>query len=292
MRPIVYFSKEITSESLVKIFDCLNRNLSGKVGIKISTGEAGGNNYLHPEFIEELVKKLNGTIIECNTAYPGKRNTTDDHKKTIKDHGFYDIADVDIMDEDGDITINVTGGKHLGGINYVGKNLLNYDSILVLSHFKGHEMGGFGGALKNIAIGMASSRGKSWIHSGGKVTDPNILWNNIPHQDIFLESMAEACESVISKFKENMVYVNVANRLSVDCDCSPSPAEPRMADIGILSSLDPVALDKACVDLVYASSDPGKKHLIERIETRHGIHTINEAERLGLGRTDYILVEI
>lgn len=260
----VYFTKNITPESLVNIYNKLGVELTGKVGIKISTGEPGGNNYLKPELIKDLVQKVKGTIVECNTAYAGKRNTTEEHEKTIKAHGFYDISDVDIMDKDGSMEIPVVGGKHLTG-NLVGKHLANYDSMVMLSHFKGHAMGGFGGALKNMSIGVASSAGKTRIHTANKADSPNELWDNLPEQNAFLESMAEACKAVMDYMNNNIVYINVMNNLSIDCDCDANPEEPCMKDIGILASLDPVALDEACLDLVYNSEDKGRDHLVERI---------------------------
>lgn len=287
----VYFTKNINSESLVKIYDALNRDLKGNVAVKISTGEKGNNNYLKPNLIKDLVQKLNGTIVECNTAYVGKRNTTKEHLKTAREHGFFEIANVDIMDSDGDIELPVIGGKHLK-TNYVGKNLKNYDSILILSHFKGHPMGGFGGALKNMSIGIASSKGKCWIHSGGKTNDPKTIWKNTAPQDVFLECMAEADKSVVDYFKNNIVYINVINNLSVDCDCVATPEKPCMHDIGIVSSLDPIALDKACLDLIYNSSDKGRKHIIERVETRNGKHILDYATSLGIGNDVYELINI
>ncbi len=287
----VYFTKNIDSESLVKMYEVLNKELNGKVAVKLSTGEVGNNNYLHPELIKDLVHKVNGTIIECNTAYPGKRTSYEDHLEVAKEHGFLTITDVDIMDKEGDTELPVNGGKHLK-VNYVGKNLLNYDSILMLSHFKGHPMGGFGGALKNMSIGIASRRGKAWIHSAGEVEDANILWENLPSQDDFLESMAEADKAVMDKYKDNIVYINVINNLSVDCDCVANPEKVCMKDIGIVSSLDPIAIDKACLDLVYNSEDEGKKDLIERIESRNGAHIIEYGKELGLGTDEYELINI
>ncbi len=287
----VYFTKQITPEGLIKIYEKLGKELTGKVAVKISTGEPGGHNFLNPNLIKDLVNKLNGTIVECNTAYAGRRNTTEEHWKAIKEHGFMDIAKVDIMDEDGDMPIPVKGGTHLKE-NYVGSHLQNYDSMLMLSHFKGHAMGGFGGALKNMSIGVASSGGKSWIHTAGKTRVPDELWANIPKQDHFLESMAEADESVIDYMKGNIVYINVINNLSIDCDCDSNPEAPCMADIGITASLDPVACDKASLDLVYNSKDEGKARLIARIEEKHGIRTVEHAEELGIGTTQYELINI
>ena len=288
----VYFTKEITPENLVKIYDALGVKLKGKVAVKLSTGEAGGHYFLNPNLIKDLVHKVNGTIVECNTAYAGKRNTTKDHWETIKSHGFMDIAEVDIMDEYGDMPIPVENGFHLKE-DYVGEHLKNYDSMLVLSHFKGHAMGGFGGALKNISIGIGSSKGKTWIHTAGKVKNPSELFANLPEQDYFLESMADACKGVINFMgKENMVYINVANNLSVDCDCDSNPHAPEMADLGIFASTDPVALDQACYDAVVNAKDEGKSALTERMNSRHGIHTVEAANELGLGNREYEIVNI
>lgn len=288
----VYFTKEITPESLVKIYQALGVKLKGKVGVKISTGEPGGHNYLHPELIGKLVQQLNGTIIECCTAYGGQRQDPALHWKAIEDHGFKAMAPCDIMDEFGEMEIPVENGFHLDK-DIVGEHLANYDSILVLSHFKGHAMGGFGGALKNISIGIASTHGKVNIHTAGKITDPAKLWDNLPEQDHFLESMADACQAVIAyKGAANMVYINVANRLSVDCDCDSHPAEPEMADLGIFASTDPVAVDQACYDAVVNSPDPGKKALIERMDSRHGIHTVEAAAQHGLGNRDYEIISL
>lgn len=283
----VYFTKDITSEGLIKAFDALGITLNGKVAIKISTGEPGGHNFLNPQLIKPLIDKLNGTIVECNTAYERKRNTSEEHWKAIKDHGFLDIAPCDIMDEDGDIAIPVNGGKYLKE-NYVGAHLKNYKSMVVLSHFKGHLMGGFGGALKNMSIGIASSRGKAYIHGAG---NPDEIWT--ADHDSFLESMADADMSVMDYMgRENIVYINVANNLSVDCDCDANPHAPEMADIGIFASTDPVALDQACVDAVYNSKDKGNKALIERMESRNGIHTVETAYDLKLGSTSYNIISL
>lgn len=287
----VYFTKDISPESLIKIYEQVGKELKGNVAIKISTGEPGGKNFLNPNLIKDLVNKLNGTIVECNTAYAGRRNTTEEHWKAIKEHGFMDIAPVDIMDEEGDMAIPVKNGIHLKE-NYVGKNLEKYDSMLMLSHFKGHQMGGYGGALKNMSIGVASSGGKAWIHTAGATRIPAELWNNLPEQDHFLESMAEADESVVNYMNGNIVYINVINNISIDCDCSKNPEAPCMADIGITASIDPVAVDKASLDLVYNSEDKGKERLIARIEDRHGIRTVEHAEELGIGTTNYELINI
>lgn len=288
----VYFTKEITPESLVRIYQALGRTLKGKVGVKISTGEPGGHNYLHPELIGDLVHLLNGTIIECCTAYGGRRQDPKLHWQTIRDHGFYDMAPCDIMDEFGEIDLPVENGFHLAR-DIVGAHFADYDSVLVLSHFKGHAMGGFGGALKNISIGIASTHGKANIHTAGVTTEAAELFNNLPQQDHFLESMADACQAVIRyKGAENMLYINVANRLSVDCDCDSNPAEPEMADLGIFASVDPVALDQACYDAVVNANDPGKAALIERMDSLHGIHTVEAAAQHGLGSRAYTLVSL
>ena len=287
----VYFTPELTPESLQKISRALGVSLKGKVAVKISTGEPGGHNFLQPSLIAPLVKELNGTIVECNTAYEGRRNTSEAHWQTFKDHGFAAIAPCDLMDEEGDMSLPVTGGKRLKE-NFVGGHLKNYGSMLMLSHFKGHPMAGLGGALKNMSIGVASARGKQWIHTSGSGETSFEALMNADH-DGFLESMADADESVMAYMgRENIVYINVANRLSVDCDCCAAPADPEMMDIGIFASLDPVAVDQACVDAVYASKDPGKAALIERMESRNGVHTIACAAALGLGSREYELVEI
>lgn len=291
-RSKVYFTKDISPESLIKIYEKVGKELNGKVAVKISTGEPGGHNFLSPKLIKDLVKKLNGTIVECNTAYQGRRNLSEEHWKAIKEHGFMDIAKVDIMDEEGDMPIPVENGFHLKE-DYVGSHLKNYDSMLVLSHFKGHAMGGFGGALKNISIGIGSSNGKAWIHTAGKTKNPLELWDNLPEQDAFLESMADASKGVINYIgKENMLYINVANNLSVDCDCDSNPHAPEMGDLGIFASIDPVALDQACYDAVVNAEDPGKAALIERMDSRHGIHTVEAAYDLGLGNREYEIVNI
>ena len=286
----VYFTKEISPENLIKIYDALGRDLKGKVAVKISTGEPGGHNFLNPNLIKDLIHKLNGTIVECNTAYGGRRNKTDEHWKAIKEHGFLDIANVDLMDEEGEMSIPVENGFHLKE-NIVGNHLKNYDSILILSHFKGHAMGGFGGALKNMSIGIGSSNGKANIHTAGKVKTPEELWDNLPEQDHFLESMADACKGVMDYIgRENIAYINVANNLSVDCDCDSNPHTPEMKDLGIFASLDPVALDQACYDAVINSDDPGKAALIERMNSRHGIRTVEAANELGLGNREYEII--
>ena len=289
MKSKVYYTKEITPQSLVRLYEVLQREATGRVAVKISTGEPGGHNYLKPELIGDLVRKLNGTIVECNTAYGGGRADTESHLQAAADHGFTAIAPVDIMDADGEVELPVEGGRHLK-FDIVGSHYLDYDFTVILSHFKGHQMGGFGGAIKNMAIGIASSAGKAWIHTAGRIRKIN--WRELPPQDDFLESMAEAAKAIADHCGERILYINVANRLSVDCDCNSDPEEPRMGDIGILSSLDPVALDRASTDLVRNSTDPGKEHLIERIDSRHGMHTLDWAEKLGMGSQSYELIEI
>ena len=287
----VYMFKEINPENLVKIYEKLGKNATGKVAVKISTGEPGGNNYLQPSLIKDLVQKVNGTIVECNTAYGGGRANTEAHRKAAADHGFTAIASVDIMDADGEVALPLKDGKHLQK-DIVGSHYPDYDFTIILSHFKGHAMGGFGGAIKNMSIGIASSNGKAYIHSAGKIQTTVRLWQNLPQQDDFLESMAEAAKSIADHCNGNILYISVANNLSVDCDCDSHPADPQMHDIGILASLDPVALDKACTDLVRSSDDHGKIHLIERIDSRHGMHTLEYAETIGLGSQTYELVKL
>lgn len=286
-KPKVYMTRDISSESLVKIYKALGRKASGRVAVKLSTGEPGGNNFLQPALISKLVKEVKGTIVECNTAYGGGRSNTEAHMKAAEEHGFTKIAKVDIMDAEGEVKIPVTGGSHID-YDIVGKNFMNYDFVVVLSHFKGHAMAGFGGAIKNISIGIASANGKRWIHSGGTSTSN---WGH-PTQEQFLETMAEAGKAVADKCGDKILYISVMNNLSVDCDCDAHPAAPQMGDIGILASLDPVALDKACVDLVRNSSDEGKVHLIERIDSRKGMTTLVHAEEIGLGSQEYELVEM
>lgn len=286
----VYFTKEITPESLVKIYEALGVEATGKVGVKISTGEAGGHNYLKPELIKTLVNKLNANILECNTAYAGKRNTTEAHLQTIHDHGFDAIATVDLMDKDGEIEIPANG-KHLD-VDIVGKTIANYDYIINLAHFKGHAMGGFGGVIKNQSIGIASSNGKAYIHTAGATRNPSELWNNLPEQNAFLESMAEAAKAVSDYMNGHILYIAVMNNLSVDCDCDANPEDPCMKDIGILASLDPVAVDQACIDKIWESTDPGRDHFIERVERQNGRHILPYAESIGLGSREYELIEI
>lgn len=292
----VYFTKEISPESLVRIYEKLleerGSELEGKVAVKISTGEPGGHNFLDPQLIKDLVHKVDGTIVECCTAYAGKRMDAKEHWQAIEDHGFKAIAPCDIMDEFGEIEIPVEGGKHLDK-DIVGEHLDNYKSMIMLSHFKGHAMGGFGGALKNMSIGVASTAGKAYIHTAGKTADAKELWDNLPEQDLFLESMADACKGVMEHMgRENIVYINVANNLSVDCDCDNNPADPEMGDLGIFASFDPVALDQACYDAVENADDAGKAALIERMGSRHGIHTVEAAAELGLGNREYEILRV
>lgn len=291
---IVYMTTEISPESLVRIYEALGREAKGRVAVKISTGEPGGNNYLHPELIGQLVKKVNGTIVECNTAYGGRRSTTEEHEKAIREHGFYDIAKVDIMDSEGEIKIPVKDDTHIK-YDIVGSHLKNYDFMINLAHFKGHAMGGFGGVIKNQSIGVASPNGKAYIHTAGKVQSPSQLWSNLPEQDAFLESMAAAAQAVANVFGDNIIYIDVMNNLSVDCDCDSHPADPEMKDIGILASTDPVALDQACLDLVFnhkTREGDNPAALVERINSRHGTHTVDYAAKIGFGSQTYKIVSI
>lgn len=288
---VVYMTKEISPQAIVRLYNALGRKAEGKVAIKISTGEPGGHNFLQPSLIADIVKLTDGTIVECNTAYAGRRFSTDDHIKAAEEHGFTAIAPVDIMDAEGEVKLPIKDGKHLK-YDIVGSHFPDYDFTVVLSHFKGHAMGGFGGAVKNMSIGIASSNGKSYIHTGGKLETAEGIWGNTAEQDIFLESMAEAAKAVADHCGDNIIYISVANNLSVDCDCDSSPADPAMHDIGILASSDPVALDKACTDLVRNSDDHGKIHLIERIDSRHGMHTLDYGEQIGLGSQTYKLVSL
>jgi hypothetical protein len=286
----VYFTKEITPESVIKMYEKLGKELPGKVAVKLHSGEQGNQNYIRPEFVKAIVERVNGTVVECNTAYEGARNSTEKHKKLIEDHGWTKYFDVDIMDADGDdMVLDIPNGKVLKQ-NFVGKNMKNYDSMLVLSHFKGHPMGGYGGALKQLSIGCASSDGKSWIHSAGSTKDQTIVWDNLPEQNLFLESMADAASSVVNYFKDNILFINVMCNLSVDCDCCAIAEDPCMKDIGILASTDPIAIDKACIDLIYNSTDPGRDHFVERVERQNGRHTIDAAAELVFGTKEYELV--
>ena len=282
----VYFTKALTPQAMIKMYEALEIRLSGKVAVKLHSGEVGNQNFLRPNFMKPIVNYVNGTIVECNTAYEGKRNTTKLHWDTMKLHGWTDIADVDIMDEEDEIELAIPGGIQIDR-NYVGEHMRNYESMLVLSHFKGHPMGGFGGALKNISIGIASSYGKAYIHGAGK---PEEMWTT--DQDSFLESMADAAKSIVEYYKGKIAFIDVMCNMSVYCDCCAVAEDPKIGDIGILSSLDPVALDQACLDLVYASKDPGKVDLIKRIESRNGIHTVEAAAEIGVGNREYELIEL
>lgn len=283
----VYFTKTITPEKVLELYRLLGIELPGNVAIKLHSGEKGNQNFLKPDFWKPMIDHVNGTVVECNTAYNGERNTTEKHKKLIEYHGWSHYFPVDLLDAEGpDLELAIPSGKVIKK-NYVGKNLVNYDSMLVLSHFKGHPMGGYGGALKQLSIGVGSSFGKAYIHGAGV---PENIWT--ADHDAFLESMADAAGSVIDYFKGNLVYVNVMKNMSVDCDCCAVAEDPCIADIGILVSTDPIAIDQACIDLVYACSDPGKPHLLERIESRNGVHTIEAAAELGYGTREYELVEV
>ena len=283
----VYMTSDISPKGLMAVYEALGREATGKVAVKLSTGEPGGHNFLQPSLIRDLVQRVNGTIVECNTAYGGGRSNTAAHLRAAEEHGFTAIAEVDIMDAEGETRLPVEGGRHID-YDIVGSHYTGYDFTVVLSHFKGHAMAGFGGAIKNISIGIASANGKRWIHSAGTSTTS---WGN-PSQEDFLETMAEAAKAVADHCGDNILYISVANNLSVDCDCDSSPADPQMGDIGILASLDPVALDKACTDLVRSSEDHGKIHLIERIDSRQGMHTLDYAEQIGLGSQQYELIRI
>ena len=288
----VYFIKEITPENIIKAYEALGIKLPGKVAVKMHSGEKGNQNYLRAEFVKDVINHVNGTVVECNTAYEGARNSTEKHRELIKEHEWEKYFPFDLMDAEGpDMELDIPNGKILKK-NYVGKNLANYDSLLVLSHFKGHAMGGYGGALKQLSIGCASSAGKTLIHTAGVIDDQTQLFNNLPEQDHFLEAMADAAESVVNYFKGNAVYINIMKNISVDCDCDGHASAPCMQDIGILASLDPVAIDQACLDLVYNSEDSGKDKLIERIESLHGVHTVEAAAELAVGSREYEFITL
>lgn len=287
MKSKVLFTRTISPEMVLTMYEELGKELTGHIAIKLHSGEEGNQNFLTPEFWAPIIRHLDGTVVECNTAYEGSRNTTEKHLKTIEKHGWSRYFDVDLLDAEGpDLVLDIPGGKVIQK-NYVGKDIANYNGMLVLSHFKGHPMGGYGGALKQLSIGCASSYGKAYIHGAGV---PEDIWT--ANHDLFLESMADAASSVHNYFKDNIVYINVMKNMSVDCDCCAVAEDPCMKDIGILISTDPIAIDQACLDLVYASEDPGKEHLIERIKSRNGVHTIEAAEALGYGSRDYELIEI
>jgi len=291
---IVYFTKDITPESLVKIYKALGKSASGKVAVKISTGELGGHNYLKPELIKPLVDSVKGTIVECNTAYEGSRSNTEAHRKTISEHGFDKVASVDIMDEEGSVKIPVKDSSHIK-YDLVGSHLGRYDFMVNLAHFKGHAMGGFGGVLKNQSIGVASAAGKAYIHSAGYTQDVAEVWSHVDNQDGFLESMAAAAQAVHEYFKGNIVYINIMNNMSIDCDCDSDPAAPKIKDMGIMASLDPVALDQACLDKVFAIKPVegnDNTDFVERVKELHGTHTVEYAEKIGLGTRKYTIVSL
>jgi len=290
MKSKVYFTKEITPASIVKIYESLNIELTGKVAVKVHSGEMGNQNYLQPELMHKIIEHVNGTIVECNTAYEGERNTTEKHLKLMENHGWSKYYNVDILDSDNDIILDNPEGVIINK-NFVGAKMPNYNSMLVLSHFKGHPMGGFGGALKNISIGLASSKGKKYIHTSG---NENASFEELMNadQESFLISMADAAKTIVDFYQDNIVYINVMANMSVDCDCCSIAEDPCLNDIGVLASLDPVALDEACIDLVRNSSDPGKDHFMERVNSRNGLLTIDSAEKLGIGSKDYELINI
>ena len=287
MKSKVFFTKEITPEKVVALYQAVGLELKGKVAVKVHSGEQGNQNFLKPDFWKPMIQQVKGTVVECNTAYPGERNTTEKHQATMEKHGWTKDFTVDIMDAEGpDLELEIPKGVRIQK-DYVGKHMANYDSMLVLSHFKGHPMGGFGGALKQLSIGCASSFGKAYIHGAGK---PDEMWTT--EQNAFLESMADAASAVVDYYKGNMVFINVMKNMSVDCDCCAVAEDPCMADIGMLESLDPIAVDQACLDLVFASDDPGRDHLVERIESRNGVHTVEAAAALGFGSREYELISL
>lgn len=292
MKSKVYFTRTITPEKVLEMYELLGKPLTGKVAAKVHSGEDGNQNFLRPEFWRPVIEKVDAAVVECNTAYNGARNTTEKHRQLMKKHGWSGCFNIDILDAEGpDLTVEIPDGKALKE-NRLGKNIENYDSMLVLSHFKGHPMGGYGGALKQLSIGCASTAGKCLIHSAGESDTQEGFWDHVAPQDTFCEAMADAAGSVVDFFKGNLAYINIMCNLSVDCDCCAVAEDPCMKDIGILSSLDPVALDQACIDLIYASDDPGRAHFLERLESRHGVHTIEAAAELGFGSREYELIEI
>ena len=287
MKSTVYFSRTITPDTVLRLYKLVGKELPGKVAVKVHSGEKGNQNFLHPDFWKEIIDYVGGTVVECNTAYEGARNTTPKHLALLEDHGWNRYFTVDLLDAQGpDLELPIPGGKVIHK-NFVGKDIANYDSMLVLSHFKGHPMGGFGGALKQLSIGVASSYGKAYIHGAG---NPKQIWT--ADHDSFLESMADAASSVVEYFKGNAVYINVMKNMSVDCDCCAVAEDPCLADMGVLASTDPIAIDQACIDLVYGCDDPGKAHFLERVESRNGVHTIESAAALGFGSREYELVEV
>ena len=291
----VYFTRNITPEAVVKLYETLGKKLDGKVAVKVHSGEDGNQNYLKPAFWRPMVEHVGGTVVECNTAYEGERNSTEKHDRLLIKHGWHDAFVVDLMDAEGpDVSLPIAHANHLKS-DLVGNNLLNYDSMLVLSHFKGHPMGGYGGALKQLSIGCASTAGKVNIHSAGKYTkaeEQSVVWTDLPPQDAFLESMAEAASAVVDHFHGNMVFINVMKNLSVDCDCCAIAEDPCMADVGILASTDPITIDRACMDLIYSSDDPGRDNFLERVQTRNGEHTIDAAAEMGFGVKEYELITV
>ena len=288
----VYFSRILTPERIIDMYKALGVELKGNVGVKVHSGEDGNQNYLRPEFLKPMIEYVNGTVIECNTAYEGARNTSEKHKRLFEKHGWYKYFPVDLMDEnDDDLVLDIPNGKVIKK-DYIGSHIDRYDSILVLSHFKGHPMGGYGGALKQLSIGFASSRGKAYIHSAGVTTDQTKVWDKLPEHDRFLEAMADAASAVHNKLKGRVLYISIMCNMSVDCDCCAVAEDPCMKDIGIVASTDPIALDRACLDLVMKSNDPGKEHFLERVNSRHGTHTIEAAAELGFGTKEYELIEI
>lgn len=287
MKSTVYFSRTITPDAVLRLYKLVGKELPGKVAVKVHSGEKGNQNFLHPDFWKEIIDYVGGTVVECNTAYEGARNTTPKHLALLEDHGWNRYFTVDLLDAQGpDLELPIPGGKVIHK-NFVGKDIANYDSMLVLSHFKGHPMGGYGGALKQLSIGVASSYGKAYIHGAG---DPKQMWT--ADHDSFLESMADAASSVVEYFKGNAVYINVMKNMSVDCDCCAVAEDPCLADMGVLASTDPIAIDQACIDLIYGCDDPGKAHFLERVESRNGVHTIESAAALGFGSREYELVEV
>lgn len=287
----VYFTREISPSALIKLYNFLGVGLKGRVAIKLHSGEKGNQNYVKPEFVKPLIDLVGGNVVECNTAYDGARNTTKKHVELMNEHGWSKFFNVDIMDAKSDFCLDISEGLAIKK-NYVGSNLKNYDSMLVLSHFKGHPMGGFGGALKQLSIGCASSSGKAYIHSAGFTKDQYILWENIAEQNLFLEAMADAAGSIVKYFKGNIIYINMLVNLSVDCDCCAISEDPCMNDIGMMISLDPVAIDQASIDMIYSSSDKGRDHFIERVERQNGLHILEAADRLGYGSRKYELIDI
>lgn len=291
MKPKVYFTKRTDADALVMLYQTIKKELVGNVAVKLHSGEKGNQNYVRPEFVRPLIDLIKGTVVECNTAYEGARNTTLKHKELMKEHGWTKFFKVDIMDEVSDLVLNIPKGQVIQK-NFVGANIQNYDSMLVLSHFKGHPMGGFGGAIKQLSIGCASSAGKAYIHSAGVTQDQTKLWDNVAQQDKFLEAMADAAMSIVDYFQGNMVFINMLVNLSVDCDCCAVAEDPCMQDIGMMISLDPLAIDQACIDMIYQSKDRGRDHFVQRVERQHGIHTLEAAQKLNLGSREYELVDL